>query len=234
VICLHHLTRASQRTTYKLLLEFCFHQYSVVTLLLGLALHQESMGFLHSAREVIVIGQKVLEIYDRLIEESTSDDWSKFFSESLKNGRVDSVTYEGSPGFILEFVEFADVDLVGLQVETLILLLWLLWHLLVLHLRLFRKNLIVLLLTLSLTWLILVSHVFLLVACWFVIAILLLLILESLLLMRILMLVCFSLVTALATSCLASSAATSVISSPSLIVPISLIIVSHHLIWRTT
>jgi hypothetical protein len=221
--------------TYKLLLEFCCHQYSVVTLLLSLALHQESMGFLHSAREVIVVGQKVLEIYDGLIEEGTSDDWSKFFSESLKNGRVDGVTYEGSPGFILELVEFADIDLVGLQVKTWILLLWLLWHLLVLHLHLFRKNLIVLLLTLSLTWLILVSHVFLLVACWFVIAILLLLILESLLLMRILMLVCFSLVTtAVATSCLASSAASVISSSSSLIVPISFIIVSHHLIWRTT
>lgn len=230
---MHHLSRASQRMTYKLLLEFCCHQYSVVTLLLSLALHQESMGFLHSAREVIVVGQKVLEIYYSLIEEGTSDDWSKFLSESLKNGWVDGVTYKGSPGFILELVEFADVDLVRLQIETLILLLWLLWHLLVLHLHLFRKNLIVLLLTLSLTWLILVSHVFLLVACWFVIAILLLLILESLLLMRILMLVCFSLVTAMAASWLASSAA-SVISSPSLIVPISLIIVSRHLIWRTT
>lgn len=94
------------------------------------------MGLVDPAREVLVVGEKLLEINDVFIKESTSDNWSELVAENSLDGFVDVISHKCSSVVALKLVKLANVNLWQVQ-HLWILSLWRNWlihvHLLLCH-----------------------------------------------------------------------------------------------------
>ena len=106
----------------------------------SLGAHDEVMGFVDFAGDILVICQKLLEINSSvLIKEHTSDSWSEFLAEGLLNKSVNAVSDKLGDGLWIsvKLLEFVDVNLWQLDFRHLIHLdlLWCSW-LLLLHVHL--------------------------------------------------------------------------------------------------
>ena len=208
------------------------------------------MSLVHSTGEVLVVGQEPLEVNDVFIKESTSDNWSEFIAEYSLDGLVNVISNKGSSCITLKLIKLANVNL--WQRQHLLRCRRLLWKLLShVHLLLLSHWILEHLVVLLLSWLLtsrkglLHTHLLLLVAHWFVIAILLLLRHVLLLLLRVRVLARLVGTLAMATSTSASSASVLASASASIvasafilsidlvvIIASALLLAIHCLVWR--